>query len=130
MIDNKLNFKTHIHDVENKVSRSVGILSKLRFLLSSSTLLQLSPHVHPHLLYGLLVWGCTFLPYLSKLQSFQNKAVRIISYSKFKAPSTPQFKKLAVLKIIDLYNLELGKIMHCNSRQILPPSFNTLFNPV
>ena len=54
IIDNKLNFKTHFHNVESKVSRSIGILSKLRFLLSSSTLLQLyDALVHPHLLYGL-----------------------------------------------------------------------------
>ena len=39
IIDNKLNFKTYIHNVKNKVSKSVGILSKLRFLLSSSTFL-------------------------------------------------------------------------------------------
>ena len=85
--DDKLNFKTYIHNVENKVSRSVGILSKLRFLLPSSTLLQLYyALVHPHLLYGLLLWGCTFRSYLFKLQSFQNKAV---SNSKFKAPLTP-----------------------------------------
>ena len=109
IIDNKLNFKTHIHNVENKVSRSVGILSKLRFLLPSQILLQLyCTLVHP-----------------PKLQYFQNKAVRIISNFKFKAPLTPQFKKVAVLKIIGLYNLELGKIMHQHSRQILLPCFIT-----
>ena len=53
-----------------------------------------------------------------------------MSNFKFKAPLISQVKKLAVLKIIDLYNLELGKIMHQHSRQILSPCFNTLFNPV
>ena len=130
-IDNKLNFKTHIQNVENKVPRSVGILFKLRFLLLFSTLLQLYyALVHPHLLHGLLLWGCSFPSYLSKLQSLQNKAVRIISNSKLKAPFAPQFKKLAVLKVINLYNLELGKIMHQHSTQILPSCFNTLFHSI
>ena len=94
IVDNKLNFKTHFHYVENKVSRSVGILFKLQFLFPSLTLLQLYYALaHPHLLYGLLLWGCTLPSYLlSKLQSLQNKAVRIIFDFKFKAPLTPQFK--------------------------------------
>ena len=50
--------------------------------------------------------------------------------SNFIAVITSQFKKLALLKIIDLYNLELRKIMHERSRQLLPLCFNTLFNPI
>ena len=63
IIDNKLNFTTHIHNVENKVSiKSVELLSNLRFLLPSSTLLQLYyALLHPHFLYGLFlcVESCT-----------------------------------------------------------------------
>ena len=126
IIDNKLNFKTHIHNIESKVSRSVGILSKFQFLLPSSTLFQLYyTLVHPYLIYDLLLWGCTFPSYLSKLQSFQNKAVRTVSNSKFKAP----LKKLAVLKTIDLYNLELGKIMHQHSRPVVLNLFDLVAYP-
>ena len=94
IIDNNLNFKIPIQNVENKVSRPVEILSKLRFLIPFSTLFQLYyALVHPHLLYGLLLWDCIFPSYLSKLQSLQNKTVCIISNSKFKAPLTLQYKK-------------------------------------
>ena len=130
IIDNNLNFKTYIHNVENKVSRSVEILSTLVILLPSSILLQLyHALVHPHLLYGLLLWGYTFPSYLSKLQSLQNKAVRIKSDFKFKAPLTSYFKILAVLKIVDLYNLELGK-SNTLDKINLPPCFNTFFKPI
>ena len=78
-LDTKLDFKSHIANIETKISRSVGILSKLRFLFPSSTLLLLYfTLIHPHLLYGLPLWGCTFGSYLKKLQSLQNKAIRII----------------------------------------------------
>ena len=39
-------------------------------------------------------------------------------------------QKLAVLKIINLYNLELDIIMHQHATQLLPPCFNTLRNPI
>jgi len=33
LIDNKLNFCEHIHSLETKLSRSVGLLSKLKYKL-------------------------------------------------------------------------------------------------
>ena len=44
MIYNKLNFKEHIQKLEGKVSRSVGILSKLKFYLPESALLNFITH--------------------------------------------------------------------------------------
>ena len=66
-IDLRLNFHSHIKSVENKVARSVGILSKLKHFLPSNSLLKLYyAFIHPHLLYGLSIWGCTHKSYLSK----------------------------------------------------------------
>ena len=65
-LDNKLNFKSHICIIENKAARSVGILSKLRYVFPSSALLLLYYSlIHPHLLFGLPLWGNanqSFLP--------------------------------------------------------------------
>ena len=41
IIDNKLNFKDHINLVETKISRSVGILEKLKHYLDRTSLLKL-----------------------------------------------------------------------------------------
>ena len=40
-IDNKLNFKEHILTLENKIARSVGVLSKVYYNFPLKTLLQL-----------------------------------------------------------------------------------------
>ena len=53
-LDNKLNFKSHLCIIENKVARSVGILSKLQYLFPSSALFLLYYSlIHPHPLFGL-----------------------------------------------------------------------------
>ena len=66
-LDFKLNFLHHIRQVESKVTQAVGILSKLRSLLPKSTLLLLyHALIHPHLIYALSFWGCTFSSYLQK----------------------------------------------------------------
>ena len=60
-LDNRLNFREHIKITETKVARSVGILSKLKYYLPESAMLQLYyPLVHSQLMYGVAVWGNTF----------------------------------------------------------------------
>ena len=60
-IDNKLNFKTHIEKITSKISRSVGILNKLRYTFPTSSLVDLYfALVHSHFLFGLTIWGSTF----------------------------------------------------------------------
>ena len=127
-IDDKLNFKSHIKHFVSKISRSIGILSKLRFLFNSSTLLLLYySFVDSHLLFGIHLWSSTSQSLLFKLQKLQNKAIRIITNTKTKSHIIPQFYKLRILKIQDLYSYEIAKLMHQHSNQTIPACFSTLF---
>ena len=130
-IDHRLNFKPHILSLETRVSRSVGILSKLRSTFPSPTLLLLyHALVQPHLAYRLPLWGSTFKTYLSKLQILQNKALRIITKSDWRTPITPKFRNLKILKVADLYTFELAKLMHQYYNNSLPPCFSDFFSPL
>ena len=52
--DKNPNFDCHIHNLEKKLSRSVGILAKVKPFLNSKTLLQLYYAIfHSHLKYGM-----------------------------------------------------------------------------
>ena len=67
ILDCNLSWKDHISFVENKAKRSIGILSKLRYFVSSNTLRNLYyALIYPFLTYALMEWGCT---YSSTLQS-------------------------------------------------------------
>jgi len=126
IIDSKLNFQVHLNMIESKVARSIGILSKVCFLSPSSTLLLLYfALIHLHLLFGI-----TSISYLTKLQRLQNKAIRIISNCNYFSSITPQYYKLGILKITDLYKFETAKLMHQHSKQFLPLQISTLFKPL
>ena len=130
-IDSKLNFQPHLKMIENKLARSVGILSKVRFLFPTSTLLLLYfALIHPHLLFGIVLWGSTCSSYQSKLQILQNKAIRIISNCNRRTLITPFYHKLGILKIPELYKFEIAKLMHQHSKQNLPPAISNLFKPL
>ena len=127
-INHNLNFKSHIRTTVSKLARSVGILNKLRFILPlPALLLPYYSLTHPHLLSGLSIWGSTYPIYLTKLQQLQNKAIRIISKSCIKTPITSQFFKLSVLKIHELSEFEIAKLMHQHSRGMLPSIFYSFF---
>ena len=77
--DKNLSFLSHIKKLENKLSKSVGILNKVKPFLNASTLLHLYYSIfYSHLHNGIIVWGSTFKSYLKKLNTLQNKAVKII----------------------------------------------------
>ena len=80
ILDNKLTFSDHISNVAKKVSRWVGIISKLRQYAPTSILIKLYYAIlHPHLLYGNIVWESNYKSYLQKLVSLQNKGLRLIT---------------------------------------------------
>ena len=83
--------------------------------------------VHPHLTYGILILDSTYKSHLNTLQLLQNKAMRAIAKRRLSDKITPIYRRLQVLKIIDLYKLETAKFKHQFSDKSLPASFEKYF---
>ena len=64
---------------------------------------------------------------LIKLKRLQNKALRIISKTKIRGRITPQYYKYEILKLEDLYNLEIAKLMYQFTHSKLPLNFKHYF---
>ena len=127
-IDMNLNFDFHISNIAYKISRTVGIISKIRHYLPETALLKIYyALINSHLLYGLIIWGSTFPTYLQKLITLQNKAVKFICAAKFCDNSSPYYKRLKILKLKDLYKLEVGKFIHSNFKKMLPKNLSNYF---
>ena len=95
IFDSNLNWKKHIYELGKKVSRGIGILSKIRHLVNSSLLIQLYYSlIYPFLTYGLLLWGNNYQSNLKPIVTLQKKAIRIITFSKQDEHSESLFKRL------------------------------------
>ena len=128
IIDNKLSWKVHVDNISKKKSRNIGILNRLKTQLPSSALLTLySSLTLPYLNYGLLAWGNAHQNILDKLLLLQKRAVRIISQADFRAHTNPFFYDNNILKVKDLYLLQLGQFMYKNTNDLLPKNFKTMF---
>ena len=74
ILDEFLNWKHHINYISIKLSKSVGVLSRLKYILPSNILLMLyNSIILPHLNYCDIIWGNTFKTYLDKIQILQKK---------------------------------------------------------
>ena len=77
--------------------------------------------------YALPLWGATYKSYLIKLKRLQNKALRIISKIKIRGRITPQYYKYEILKLEDLYNFEIAKLMNQFTHSKLPLNYKHYF---
>ena len=61
-IDRHLNWKEHVKKTLAKISRGIGIPTKIRHYVNTSILVQLYYSlIYPFLTYGVLAWGNTYI---------------------------------------------------------------------
>ena len=92
-IDNQLKWKDHISQVSSKVERAIGHIKYARKFLPRETLRMLYLwRVEPHLRYCCSVWGSCGTVLRQKIEKLKNRAVRIITFSPYKAQTSPLLK--------------------------------------
>ena len=80
ILDENLNWKSEISHVANKVSKSIGIIRKSKFYLSTKSLRTLYfSLVYPSFFYCNLIWASTYKPNLVRLEILQKRVVRTIT---------------------------------------------------
>jgi len=138
LIDSKLTFKFHVKSLCKKVSRTIGVMYKLRPLVTQDILIKVYfALVYPFLLYAIHVWGNTFTNTLSSIFKLQKKIVRMITYNDFVDYRTgslihaePLFLKLNILTLSDIFKLQISKFIfdcvNCNG----PSQFHSYFSSV
>jgi len=128
-LDECLSFKHHISRVNQKVPRHLFNIKQLKFTLPKDTLRTLYfALIHPHLTYGILAWGNSKATYLHKTEMLQKRAIRTINNKKYNSHTDPLFKESGVLKMSDLYRMEILLFMHDYINDKLPVSFRGTFS--
>ena len=77
-----------------------------------------------HLNYGILAWGIA----APRLEKLQKKAIRLITNSKYIAHTNPLFKRLQLLKIVDIFKLRVLKFYYNLYNGLLPVYFNVFLD--
>ena len=121
-----LNWKPYLHELSKKVSRGIGVLSKVRCYVNRNILHQLYYSIiYPFLTYSLSIWGNTYSSTLKPLIILQKRAIHTITFSKPDEQSEPLFKELEILTLTDLVILHNALFMYHHYYNRLPPFSNS-----
>ena len=130
-LDEQLSWSPHISQLECKLSKCAAVLFKIRHYVNEEALKSLYYSLaYTHLQYAVCAWGKVSKTALHRLNVLHNKIIRCITFSSFQSHVTPLYYKLKILKLPDIYQLELGKVMHRLHLGMLPPTYNHLFTRV
>ena len=102
IFDEHLTFQRHIKLLNAKLKRANNLIAISRHYLAKKYLMQVYySQFYSHLTYGCQLWGQNETS-IEKTIILQQKAIRLISFANFRDNSSPLFKKLNLLKLIDI----------------------------
>ena len=101
IINDQLNWLEHIQYAKNKISKSIGILDKVRIYLDKTTLHNLY-FIYPYLIYGIEIRGNACNSYLEPLIKLQMKCIGRITFSHYLEHTDLLFKELKFFKFTKL----------------------------
>ena len=124
-LDSKMNWKKHIEHIKLKISRGLGVMSRVRKILPLNVMTMLyHTLIYPYLVYCNICWGSAKTSNISKIAVLQKRAVRLCSGSGYMTPSNPVFVRLNLLKLADIHNLQIAIFMFKLKFRQLPTSFH------
>ena len=127
-IDENLSWKTHINFLCQKISKSIGVIYRSRFYLSTKTKISLYYSlVYPYLSYCNIVWSSTYVTNLNRIFLLQKRAVRALTNAHYYSHTAPLFKQLRLLDIYNINSYYTARFMYSYHHQLHPPSFLNLF---
>ena len=126
-INKSLNWKSHVNVSCNKVLKYIAVIHRTKKYLPFSVLQTMYKSlILPIIYYGLLLWG----PHCERLFLLQKRIMRVITNSKYIAHTDPIFKTLNLLKLPDLYRLQLYKLYYKIKKQTVPAYFRHILTEV
>ncbi len=116
-INENLNWKSHIDKIANKISKSMGILNKLKHCLPlNAKVLIYNSVILSHVNFCILTWGYQY----DRILKLQKRIVRIINLSKYNAHTEKIFKTIKLLKVNDILKLKELKLYYKYKNKKLP----------
>ena len=113
------------------MSRCIGIMCKLRHFVNKKMIKNIYYSlIYPHLVYAIPVWGSACATEMNKILVLQKRAIQVITFNDKLPlvpgplhPANPLFYEMEILKIYDVFKLQLAKFIFNCIHLITPPIF-------
>ena len=122
-IDSNLSWKPHATKVCGRISRTLGVMKKIkRFAPPQVMKILYQSLILPHLNYGIKAWGFAH----SKVFNIQKKAIRIMTNRKVNSHTDPIFRDEKLLKVEDIFKVNCLKMHYRIENESCAPYFSSL----
>ena len=127
-IDENMSWDIHVNSISKKISAGIGALKRCRPFLPQETLIYIfNAIVRPHFDYCDIVWGNCNNTLASKLQTRQNRAARILTFSSFDCPSKTLLEKLGWKTLESQRECHLANMMYKSLNGLAPDYLRNKF---
>ena len=128
-LDETLNGAFHAKILSKKLKRANGMLCKARHFVPKDDLRTLYFAIFSsHLIYASQIWGQVTNTFNQKIFKLQNRALRIITFSDFRADCNPIYRELNILKLRDQIAIQNCLFVHDSLSNNSPSCFSEYFN--
>ena len=132
MVDQDLNWKSHILAVKTKLSKALGILYRVRSILNKPSLNKLLHSlIISHVKYGIICYGRANKTSLKPINILYNQGIRCVNFLKRTDKNIKQlYLDQNVLSLENTFKLEIGKFCFKAKHNLLPDSFTNFFTKI
>ena len=131
LLDSNLSWKTHLTELSKKLAGTAGLFYKIRHYAPTDTLTSLYHGIFaPFISYGLSVWGSSYPTYVDPIFILQKKILKIITFNEVTVSSAPLFGSLQILKLNDLFKLQVTSFVYECLNNLAPIYFRDYFTSI
>lgn len=128
LIDENLTWKCHIDNIASKISKAIGVISRMRHFVPSSTLHNIYQSlILPYLTYGIVIWGQATQANQNKILLLQKRALRLIYFKRKSEHAIPLFVCSKIMPLNMLYYSAVSNLMYDISNNTTPSTISDLF---
>ena len=114
-LDDKLNFSKHANHVITKISKTVGIICRIRDFVPPSVLQTLYFSLfYPYICYCSIIWGFTYECYINPIFLAQKRIIRLIHGKSFYHHTNELFAESKILKFKEVMEYRILIYMFIN----------------
>lgn len=121
IIDSCLRWNCHINTLCNKLSRTIGYIRRIQYLLPKRILLMIYNSLFlPHIDYCNIIWGQSAMCHISRIQKLQNRFARLILKADFFTPHITMLTELSWQSVRQRINYQICLNMYKIQNNLTP----------